>query len=214
MNYMVAPLANPTLSFLLTGGKAVEHSTESSPGSNQIAQLTARLKAGDEVAFREFHAEYFDRLYRFLLVATHGQEQEAQEALQQTFLRVVRYIRVFESEEVFWGWLKAVARSAARDGNRKQQRYFAMLQRFAIQPSRGERQIDEEDQLSGLLNESMTELPPDDRRLLEAKYVEGFSVRELSDQTGLTQKTIESRLDRLRRAIRERVLKRLSRHEP
>ena len=38
----------------------------------------------------------------------------------------------FESEEVFWSWLKAVARSAARDTNRKQRRYAALLERFSL----------------------------------------------------------------------------------
>ena len=40
------------------------------------------MAAGDEEAFREFHAHYFDRLYRFLLVVARGQEHEAQEALK------------------------------------------------------------------------------------------------------------------------------------
>ena len=56
---------------------------------------------------------YFDRLYQFLLVVTSGRDDEAQEALQQTLLRVVKYVRAQESEEMFWSWLKAVARSAA-----------------------------------------------------------------------------------------------------
>lgn len=52
-----------------------------------IADLTRRLAARDEEAFREFHTRYFDRLYQFLLVVAHGQEQEAQDALQETLLR-------------------------------------------------------------------------------------------------------------------------------
>lgn len=187
----------------------MEASTDASSGPSHVAQLTRRLAKGDEAAFREFHAQYFDRLYRFLLVATHGQEQDAQEALQHTLLRVVRYVRVFESEEVFWGWLKAVARSVARDGNRKQQRYWALLHRFAFQPESLAKGPDEEGQLEVLLKESLTELAQEDRRLLEAKYIEGFTVKELSLQSGMSEKGIESRLERLRRTVRERVLRKL-----
>lgn len=206
---MFTPSATPSLSFPLSTN-AVEKSADSSAAPSETAQLTRRLAAGDDAAFREFHAKYFDGLYRFLLVVTHGQEQEAQEALQQTLLRVVRYVRGFESEEVFWGWLKAVARSAARDGNRKRQRYCALLHRFAMEPPDLSRKMEEETRLLCLLDESMAELAPQDRQLLEAKYLEGFTVRELCAHTGLTEKGTESRLDRLRRILRKRILKRLS----
>ena len=64
-----------------------------------VAELTRRLVARDEDAFREFHTLYFDRLYQFLLVVARGQEHEAQEALQETLLRVARSPRVFDNEE-------------------------------------------------------------------------------------------------------------------
>lgn len=206
---MFNPSANPSLSFPLSTN-AVEKSADSSAAASETARLTRRLAAGDDSAFREFHAKYFDGLYRFLLVVTHGQEQEAQEALQQTLLRVVRYVRIFESEEIFWGWLKAVARSAARDGNRKHQRYCALLHRFAMEPPDLSRKKEEETRLLCLLDESLAELEPGDRQLLEAKYMEGFTVRELCAHTGLTEKGTESRLDRLRRVLRKRILKKLS----
>ncbi len=209
---MFTQSAIPSLSFPHTGGKAVEKNTNSSPASGHIAQLTRKLAAGNEAAFCEFHGQYFDRLYRFVLVVTHGQEQEAQEAVQQTLLRVVRYVRVFESDDVFWSWLKAVARSAAQDVNRKQRRYWALLERFSFRalPATEENHSNEEDLISAALEESLAELSPQERRLLEAKYIDGCTVKELCGETGLTLKAVESRLERLRRAVRERVLKRLS----
>ena len=175
------------------------------------AVLTRRLAQGDEAAFREFHALYFDRLFQFLLVVARGQEHEAQEALQETLLRVVRYVRAFETEEAFWGWLKVVARTAARDRGRKQQRYLALLERFARlwreQPPEIGRA--EEDKLRLLLEESLAELEAADRSLVEGKYLDDESVKELSSKTGLTGKAVESRLLRLRRSLRDRILKKL-----
>jgi RNA polymerase sigma-70 factor, ECF subfamily len=193
----------------------VDLSKNTSQSTSPIALLTRKLAAGDEAAFREFHREYFDRLYHFLLVVCHGQEQEAQDALQQTLLRLIRYIRPFESEDVFWCWLKAVARSAARDINRKEKRYAALLEelalRFLLTPH--DNHFVEGDRLSVALEESLAELPSSERRLLEAKYIDGCTVKELGAETGLTLKAVESRLDRLRRAVRERILKRISKNE-
>src|SRR4051812_36784633 len=132
MNSALTLTANELISVPLTGARVVEKSSTSEPFAESAPLLTRKLAAGEERAFAEFHARYFDRLYQFLLVVTRGQEQEAQEALQQTLLRVARYARAFESEDAFWCWLKAVARSTARDAGRKQQRYWALLARFSL----------------------------------------------------------------------------------
>jgi RNA polymerase sigma-70 factor (ECF subfamily) len=203
--------ASALLSLPVTGTNTVQELARPGSVSDGVSQLTNRLAAGDKDAFREFHGLYFNRLYQFLLVVTRGQEHEAQDTLQETLLRVVRYVREFETDDAFWSWLKVVARSAARDGGRKHRRYFNLLQNFALRGQNHAReQIDAEDnRLSLLLQESLEELDPQDRRLLEGKYLNGETVKELAAQTGLTDKAVESRLGRLRRHVRELILKKL-----
>ncbi len=188
--------------------------TSATPGAmdNRVRQLTRRIAAGEEAAFQEFHEAYFDRLYQFLLVVTRGQESEAQEALQQTLLRVVRYAREFDSEAAFWSWLKVVVRSTARDAGRKQRRYLTLLQRFALHETTQTESpaLAQTDTVGATLEECLAELELPDRRLIEGKYLDGSTVRELSEQSGLTEKAVESRLLRLRKALRERVLKKLN----
>jgi RNA polymerase sigma-70 factor (ECF subfamily) len=212
LNPVFTATANSLLSLPLPGAKAVEKASTRDPTPSGIALLTRRLAAGDEGAFREFHTRYFDRLYQFLLVVARGQEHEAQEALQQTLLRVLRYVRVFESEDTFWSWLKVVARSAARDAGRKQQRYSALLQKFARHLERPvpEAGFIEDHRLRTALEESLDELDSDDRQLIEDKYLDGATIKELCAGTGLTEKSLESRLLRLRRDLRERLLKKLN----
>jgi len=201
--------ANSLLSLGLTGAKTVVSAPEQA--SNSIALLTRRLAAGEEEAFREFHQLYFDRLYQFLLLVARGREDEAQEALQQTLLRVVHHVRTFESEDTFWCWLKVVGRSAARDAGRKQQRYAALLQSFARR--RNSLALDQpsepDNRLRDCLDESLDELAPDDRKLIEAKYIEGATIKELSAVADLTEKAVESRLLRARRELRGRILQKL-----
>jgi RNA polymerase sigma-70 factor (ECF subfamily) len=175
------------------------------------ALLTRRLAAGGEDAFREFHRLYFDRLYHFLLAVTGGREQEAREALQETLIRLLRRRKVFAEEDVFWCWLKAVARNAARDGHRKQRRYFALLRDFALCRGVEAREPDgvDESRPGALLEESLAELEPADRRLIESKYLDGETVREISTVAGLSEKAVESRLLRLRRHLRARIIEKL-----
>ena len=170
--------------------------------------LTRRLAAGDEAAFREFHARYFDRLYHFLLVVACGDAHAAREALQETLLRVASRARQFESDEEFWSWLKAVARNAARDGSRKRRRYFAVLERFAGGQDTPPLVADPE-RLHDLLDETLAEISADDRALIEGKYLRGATVLELAADNQLTEKAVESRLLRLRRELAERLRRKL-----
>jgi DNA-directed RNA polymerase specialized sigma24 family protein len=95
-----------------------------------VAVLTRRMVQGDETAYRTFYDAYFDRLSRYLLVVTAGDEDAAREALQSGLVRVVRHIKIFTSEAVFWSWLTVLARSALSDQRRKRRRYLAFLDRF------------------------------------------------------------------------------------
>ena len=174
-----------------------------------IAALTAGIRAGGEDAFREFHQLYFDRLYQFLLIIARGNEDEARDALQETLLRVIRYARKFESEDAFWNWLKVVARSAARDAGRKQHRYLNLLQKFALHSETQAPVAIESHSLRDLLEEGLEELPAIERKLIEAKYLQGASVRELAADSGQTEKAVESQLLRLRQRVREFILKKL-----
>jgi RNA polymerase sigma-70 factor (ECF subfamily) len=195
---------------LLSDHRAASIASTDQAKRPSVSGLTRRLTAGDDDAFREFHALYFDRLYHFLLAVTHGDCHAAQEALQETLLRVLRYVRVFEDEEVFWSWLKAVARSVVRDGGRKRRRYLAFLERFTLSRTVDVTTSREEDErLRELIEDGLDGLEAGDRELIEEKYLRGASVAELSAQSGLTEKAVESRLLRLRRLLAEKILKQL-----
>src|SRR4030095_1809677 len=174
---------------------------EPSPSSDpQIVRLTCLLKAGDEAAFREFHEQYFDRLYRYALVCVHGNEDAARDAVQETLMRVVRHVRRFDDSDAFWNWLTVLARSAVADGGRRRTRYGRLLERYALggadpaPPQNGE--------LFEALELSLAELPVADRTLLRRKYEDGASVREIANESGATEDAVESRLVRIRRRLR------------
>ena len=120
------PLTTPATTQAIAVGGSVR--------DEALVALTARMARQDEAAFAEFLAAYRDRLFRYVIVLTRGDEETAQEALQLTMLRVVRHIRRFEEEAVFWSWLTRLARSAVTDDARKRNRYFAFLSRFFRQP--------------------------------------------------------------------------------
>jgi RNA polymerase sigma-70 factor (ECF subfamily) len=187
---------------------------EKPPEPLNVAALTRRMAAGDELAYRTFYDAYFNRLSRYLLVVTAGDEDATREALQSALVRVVRHIKAFPSEPVFWSWLTVLARSALSDQTRKRRRYLAFLDRFTWH-TRAQRAAPDDPEadakLVTLLESNLGALPFDERRLLEAKYFARRSVREIAAELDLSEKAVESRLVRIRHKLKTAILDRLKR---
>jgi RNA polymerase sigma factor (sigma-70 family) len=182
---------------------------------NAVAELTTRLRAGDEAAWREFHDTYCHRLLRYLLVVTRGEEDLAHNALQGAFLRAVRHARRFDSEAALWSWLTVLAVSAVRDERRKHQRYRSFLGRWftwlSVSPP-DPAPVARDQELHSLLADALAALPAGDAGLVQSKYFEDQSVRDIAAALGTTEKAVESRLTRIRARLRHDLLSRL-RHE-
>ena len=178
-----------------------------------LEKMTRSMKQGDEMAYREFHSLYYDRLWRYLLVVTAGDEDATGEALQAALLRVVRHIKVFTEEPTFWSWLTVLARTALSDLRRGRRRYLAFLDRFT---RHRETEIavasDTDATLLAALESSMADLSAQDRQLVEAKYICGLSVRQIAQDQQTTEKAIESRLSRVREKLKSALLAELK-HE-
>ena len=76
------------------------------------ATLAARAAAGDEPAFEHLVVRYRSRVYRLARRLT-GDDGDAQDSLQETFLQVYRKLSSFRGESRFSTWLYRVATNAA-----------------------------------------------------------------------------------------------------
>jgi RNA polymerase sigma-70 factor (ECF subfamily) len=185
----------------------------------QVAELTRAMTRGDEAAYRMFYQHYQPRLFRYLWVVARGRDAEAQDALQATLLRVVKYIRIFEREEVFWSWLTRVARSALSDDQKKQRRYWSALAWLRVpiaDASRGDQEAaahtgaaGADSQLFDWLDDCITALPDADRQLLEARYFSRVPVRAIAGENETSEKAIQSKLARIRLKLRASLSERL-----
>jgi RNA polymerase sigma-70 factor (ECF subfamily) len=79
--------------------------------------LAKRAAAGDTAAFETIVARYESRVYRLAFRLT-GNEADAMDALQDTFLQVYRHLRSFRRESRFGTWLYRIATNAALMHNR------------------------------------------------------------------------------------------------
>lgn len=171
------------------------------------------MTEGNEMAYHIFFEAYFNRLWRYLLVAAAGNEDAARESLQATLIRVARHIKPFRDETVFWSWLTVLARSAYKDETRKRRRYFSFLDRFTMHVTvvlENPAVADADEKLLAMLSSQMALLPPDEQKLIEEKYFAHRSVRELAEELQITEKAVESRLSRIRSKLKAAALAKLN----
>jgi RNA polymerase sigma factor (sigma-70 family) len=187
--------------------------TQANPAASglEIRALTRAVRRGDAEAFSLFYDHYSFRVYKFLLVLARGDENEAREVCQAVFIKLAKRCDVFEEERRLWAWLCVLAKNTFVDHCRARQRRDRFESLDAL-PAEPDDQAVSEHLLGESLREALATLPPDDRELLQAAYVDKRPLGELANQAGLTYKAVESRLGRLRQKLREQLLRDL-RHE-
>ena len=171
-------------------------------------ELVARLRAGDESAFREIVERYGSKISRVSYGILRNLD-DADEIAQEVFAKVYFSIHGFGGRGSLYGWIYRIAVNECYGLLRKKR--FKMvyssesnddtpdLRMEAI--ADGRPTPDRTAMQRDFINKLLARIPEDDRWLLISKEVEGFSLAELSEMTGLNKSTIKVRLFRVRQAL-------------
>ena len=175
--------------------------------ANEV-DLVARLQAGDESAFREIVERYASKISRVAYGILRNLD-DADEIAQEVFAKVYFSIQGFGGRGSLYGWIYRIALNECYGLLRKKRlkmvdssessddtpdlRMEAIADRRPT-PDRTAMQRD-------FINKLLARIPEDDRWLLISKEVEGFSLAELSEMTGLPENTIKVRLFRVRQSL-------------
>ncbi|MEQ1566979.1 MAG: sigma-70 family RNA polymerase sigma factor [Myxococcota bacterium] len=154
--------------------------------------LMQRVARGERDAYDALYARWSGPVFRFLLRRT-GARGTAEEALQETWLRVYRFRDRFDPTRSFRSWVFTIAANCGRDAHRPEPEVFA------IEPVDGE-----PTDLRHRLVWGLARLDPDDRKLL-LLTVEGFDSVEIGSMLGVGSGAVRMRLSRARERLRAAV---------
>ena len=174
-------------------------------------RLSSGVRRGDEAAVRALHSQYCQRLTRYALVITRGDEAAAAEAVQSSFLKALRSLRHTRCHEALWAWLARAARTSAADAGRSRRRYSALLSRAAALFTRDTEPLEDTEAVwHEALEAALTQLDPASRALIEARYFQRVSLAEVADTEHTSVRAIEGRLARVREKLRSSILQTLA----
>ena len=176
--------------------------------------LASRMLAGHKQAFDRFFDEYFARLYRFALARLADDPDAAREVVQVTFTRAIRKLHTYRAESTLFTWLCAICRNETSEWLRQQGRYRehvvliedhpdvqAVVDSFELPEEQSpEAQLLRAESLR-LIEVALDALPARYGDVLEWKYVEGRSTKEIATRLNLGQEATQSLLARAKRAF-------------
>ena len=177
-------------------------------------RLVKQLLAGDQRAFDRFFEDNFARLYRFAMVRLSDDPEGAREVVQIVLTRAIRKMHTYRAESALFTWLCAICRNEVSDWLSKQGRYRdhivlvedipeiqAAVDSFQapLQDS-PERHYQRVEALR-LIQVALDRLPANYGNVLEWKYVEGHSVKEIATRLEIGTEATQSLLARAKRAF-------------
>ena len=168
-----------------------------------------RAQAGDQEAFaclvEAYQIAVYNLAYRML-----GNAVEAEDAAQETFIRVYTRLDTYDSERKFSSWLLAIASHYCID--RLRQRRLGLLSldelppwRWLASSSRPEEAVirgEERDEVRQLLDQ----LPPHYRATVILRYWHDLSYQEIAEAMETTESAVKSTLYRARRMLSQGTL--------
>lgn len=191
------------------------HSSMPDPVPLADEAVVARVLAGDVASFELIMRRYNQRLFR-IARSIVGDDGEAEDVLQEAYLRAYEHLAQFAGRAKFSTWLtRIVVHEASARRRRRQRLPLIPLQDAEIPPmasrSEPDRIQDElrRTELAALVRQVVDQLPSDLRVVFTARLVEGLDTAETAECLGLTAANVKVRLHRARSQVRKTLERRI-----
>jgi RNA polymerase sigma-70 factor, ECF subfamily len=173
--------------------------------------LVNRVLARERTAFDEFFKIYFARLTRFC-AARVRQPEVVEDIVQETMVKVMKNLHTYRGEALLFSWICQICRNEISSWYRKHGRAEELTVSIDDNPAvRGalesfglevQNNLAQAHALKDMVQLTLDYLPDNYAKALEWKYLEGLSVKEISQRLGVGLIATQSILARARRAFR------------
>ncbi|HEX3112213.1 MAG TPA: sigma-70 family RNA polymerase sigma factor [Candidatus Eisenbacteria bacterium] len=175
-------------------------------------QLVRKSQQDDERAFGELVSRYESKVYSLALKMVRNPE-DAEDVLQDTFLRAYRGIKSFKGNSTFSTWIYRITANSALMRLRKRQlptvsiddadEREAPINIADWAPGPVEQMLNQETQAA--MTEAIEALPPEFRQVFVLRDIEELSNAEVAEILDLSVAAVKSRLHRARLKVRNRL---------
>lgn len=168
--------------------------------SDSLDSIIRAAQAGDGAAFEELMV-LTERRVAQIAWAILGDTEDVKDAVQETFLRLYRFLGRYDANRDFSGWLARITVNVCRDSLRRRKRVFEPLADFESSDPRADEELIHRSELA-LLRRAVDALPPKERLAVILREVEGMRTEEVATALGSTVTTVRVQISRARAKLR------------
>ena len=199
-------------------------STLSTPGSHLLSStivredehlLVAAARTGDAAAFEELVNRYEGKIFRLTRNIT-GNREDAEDAMQDAFLKAYAHLLDFKGDSRFYTWLVRIAANEALMRLRKRRPgQFSLDQPIEGESDLMPRELEEwrpspeqdyaQTEMQNIVSDVIDRLEPEYRLVFLLRDFEELSTQETADALGISVPAVKSRLLRARLKLREKL---------
>lgn len=180
--------------------------------SAELAMLLTRAASGDAAAFEQIVVRH-ERRVLTLSWRLLGAMEDAQDAAQEVFLRIFKYLHRFDTHNPFEPWLVRITVNVCRDVGRSRRRRGAMIVEDEAALDRAEEkncgsnphQELHAEQRRQMLYRALEVLPEKERMAFVLRDIDGMSTAETAEALGSSEATVRSQISSARLKIRKFV---------
>lgn len=173
-------------------------------GDLGVPELLRRARDGSLPGFAELVARFEGRLLNFLLRRV-GTQADAEDLVQETFVRAWQRIDQYDPRWQFSTWLFTIGHRLAVAQRRRRRAHPADLSRVPAEPAEPGGRLADREQCGQVWALADRILPEAQRTALWLRYAEDLSAREIARVLGKSQVMVRVMLCRARVALRERL---------
>lgn len=162
-----------------------------------IEELIEQCLKNDIHAQRNLYDRYSQAMYS-TTIRILGNNQDAQEALQDSFVNAFKSLKRFDGQATFGAWLKRITINVCL--NKLRARKFELLHLdFDVPEEDSEKELTIEPEV---LNSAIEKLPSGCKAIFTLKAFEGFKHQEISKELNISESTSKSQYIRAKKLLR------------
>lgn len=173
----------------------------------QVEEIVIMAQSGDYSRFSELYQIHKNELYYFLLTLLKV-KSDAEDIVQETFITAFEHIEDLKNPKSFKTWIYSIAYSKAMNANTNIRTQQESLSEYPHLEGETKSKGMTDYEKNALMNEiagAMNKLTPKLYTVAELKYMQGFTIKEISEILDIPEGTVKNRLMRTKEIMTENL---------
>jgi len=170
-----------------------------------------KLRQKDMLACKQLYLQYADAMYN-VCVRILQQQADAEDALQEAFIKIFNNIHQYRNESSIGSWMKQIVTNTCLSALKKQKIAFDELKDDTSESDSESESDNGNDYSVDDIKKATEELPPGYRVVFNLFMLEDYSHKQIAEMLEISESTAKTQLFKAKRKMKEILLRKKEQH--